>query len=247
MNPFKSLVIALAAFQTEIRARFNPIVAALPPLESIEASEPVMAVLRSARWAQQDAERMSDTFEDQIKTVEDIIAKYDAKVKSDALAEALTSGEMVRKEDHAILLAQAESKGKSDAQNELAESQRNKDLATSRRIELAKKVGEVAAAAVTDEQFFSEDHITLCSTIEARIAKLTESKVIDAGPTAGGFKILASIPYTVDGQADFAARLPAFAEMAMSLPVTKPAAVSKTAVIATGTPVGGGKLLSKGF
>ena len=76
MNPFKLLATSLATFLVDFRAKMNPVLASLPPLESIEASDPVLSVIRTAKWAMKDAEDMAASFDGKVSQVEDMLSKF---------------------------------------------------------------------------------------------------------------------------------------------------------------------------
>lgn len=242
MNPFKAFVIALATFRQELSAKLNPSLASLPPIEQIEAIEPVKDILRAMRWAQEDAKRMEENFSGTLAKVEEVYAKFVKEAGDTAVAAALEAKEIIRKEDHENLLTMARQEERDLVTQEFAQKAQQAELASTRRKDLAVKVGEVAAAAVTDDMILAEGWEGLEIKIAARLEKLKESNITeDTAPLA--FESLVKIPVHAEGQKEFDSRLPVYAELAKNAkPTPKPA--PKTPVLATG---GGGEKPRRSF
>lgn len=194
MNPFKALVTALATFAQDFRAKMNPALEALPKLESIEAAEPVLSVLRMVKWAQKDAEDLASQFDGKIANVEDMINAYNAKIAEEAVTAAVTAGTLIKKEDHenAITAAKdaAATEAKTQAEQEFnAKVQKIETLAT-RRKEAVTKLGEIAAAKLTDEQLSADNYVEAITAKEALIAKLKEENIVPEGDRKAMFESL---------------------------------------------------------
>lgn len=241
MNPFKAFVIALAAFRQELSAKLNPSLASLPPIEQVEAIEPVKDILRAMRWAQEDAKRMEENFSGTLAKVEEVYAKFVKDTGDTAVAAALEAKEVIRKEDHDNLLTMARQEEREAVTQEFAQKAQQAELASTRRKDLVAKVGEVAAAGVTDDMILAEGWEGLEIKIAARLEKLKESNITEeTAPVA--FGSLVKIPVHAEGEKEFDSRLPAYAELAKNAkPAPKSSPGSRTHVLATGGGGGGEK------
>lgn len=185
MNPFKTLVTALATFAADFRAKMNPALEALPKLESIEAADPVLNVLRMVKWAQKDAEEMAASFDGKLENVEKMLADYTAKVSESAVAEAITAKKVVPFEDHENAITSAKETAAKEAKD-TAETEFNAKLQkietlAARRKDAVTRIGELAAASLTDDVLAGDKHEEAITAIEGRIAKLKENHITAEG------------------------------------------------------------------
>ncbi len=233
MNPFKALALAIAAHLTEFRTRMNAKLKDMPPLEQLEAGELARNIVRTSLWAKEDADRLAENFDLSEAKLNSMFEEASKEIASQAMTAALASGEVIKKEDHVNLLAQAKTDAKTEAQTEFAAAQKKIELIAERRGKVAEKIGEIAAAGATDEQLADDKWEDIIALGEARIARLAEIKITaDSRPQA--FKSLASIPLTAEGLKEFDSRLPAYAELAASGPPVTPVKPVTAPVIATG-------------
>jgi hypothetical protein len=222
MNPFKALALAIMTHVTEFRARMNRNMVNMPPLEQIEAGEVAKNLIRQALWAKEDADRLAEAHELTEAKLNSMFEEASKEIAEQAMTAALASGEIIKKEDHVNLIAQAKTDAKTEAQTEFASEQKRIALIAERRTKVAEKVGEIAAAAATDEQLAADTWESVVATVEARVARLAEIKITaEAKPHA--FKSLATIPLTDEGAKEFDLRLPVYAELAAAAPTPNPA------------------------
>lgn len=222
MNPFKALALAIMTHVTEFRARMNQQMKNLPPLEQIEAGDIAKGIIRQTLWAKEDADRLAEAHELTEAKLNSMFEEASKEIASQAMTAALASGEVIKKEDHVNLLAQAKTDAKTEAQSEFAETQKKVALIAERRGKVAEKIGEIAAAGATDEQLADEKWEDIIAVGEERIARLTAIK-ITAESKPAAFKSLASIPLTEEGAKEFDSRYPAYAELAAAAPNPPPA------------------------
>lgn len=181
MNPFKTLATALATFLVDFRAKMNPVLASLPPLESIEASDPVLSVIRTAKWAMRDAEEMSASFDGKVSQVEEMLSKFAKESGESAIAAAVEEKKIVLIADHDSALTaareQAEKAGRDAAEVDFNARLQQIELLATRRTAAVTRLGALAAAGLTDEVLLADDFEATFTAIEGRIAILTEKNI----------------------------------------------------------------------
>lgn len=200
MNPLVQVIALLAALRTDIRERFNAALANAGPIEQVEAGNAAMGIIREVDWAADRIRRVGDelgsTMESAAKILEGFekrggeseeefaarfVAALESKTREDALAAAIAEKKVVPIEDHtnALDAAREDEKTKvTDALNaEFDEKTEKAATLASRRAEVVEKVGEIAAAAITDEQLAEDGYTGRITSLEARIEKLAENNI----------------------------------------------------------------------
>lgn len=188
MNPFKTLVSALATFAVDFRAKVNPLLDSMPKLESIEAAEPIRDVLRMVKWAKKDAEDLAAQFENQVGNIEEMLTAYTEKVKEEAISAAVEAKTHFTAEAHdaALTAAKTESdrlvkEAKDEAETNFNAKLDEIKLLAERRAEAVTRVGEIAAATLTDEVLAGDKHEAAIAAVEGRVTTLRENHITEDG------------------------------------------------------------------
>jgi hypothetical protein len=228
MNPFKKLALELGQFAVDIRAKMNPQLKKLEPLEQQEVSEPIRDLLRAVKWGIEDAERMAETFEGKIEKLNQMSAAFEAEIGESAIAAGVAAKTIVKHSDHELALTAArdtaKAEGKTEAETEFNASLVKTNLIATRRAAAVTRVGALAAATLTDEQLSGEEHEAILTAIEGRIATLTEKNITAEGRP----KIYAGLIAAVQNEEQFNTSLEVVLEAAggelaaVVAPVTTP-------------------------
>lgn len=214
MNPFKTLATALATFLVDFRAKMNPVLASLPPLESIEASDPVLCVIRTAKWAMKDAEDMAASFDGKVSQVEDMLSKFAKDSGEAAITAAIEEKKIVLIADHDSALTAAretaKAEGRTEAEVEFTAKLQAVQLLATRRTDAVTRLGSLAAAKITDEALLADDFETTLTAVEGRLATLKEKNITaELQP-----KVYESLVAHVQNEASFTSTLEVMLEAA---------------------------------
>ncbi len=226
MNPILSIINSLNDLKNSIRAKFNAALEGLGPIEQIEASQPLIGVLREVDWAKDRITRISAELDENIANAETMLATFTQEKIAAAITEKVTAGELVRKEDHETLITAAENKGKEEVRQEFQAAADRAQKITDLRNKIVTDHGVHVAASLSDDDLTAEDSADRVARVTARTQKLTEAGIVAEGATEKFFASMLSCAPTEAGDAEFESRLEAFT--ATGFKASAPTVVPKT-------------------
>lgn len=198
----KELIETFLANLGQLRVRAQKAIGGLGDLEKIEASQPVVNALRELDWLGERVGGLAADCEEAVKQLDAALAA----ISAEAVATALTSGAVVKKEDHDAQLAAARQAGVEEAQAAF-EAERQKDQqAEELRAALAQEIGAAAAGAISRDELVGEDGGQRIETLKARAARLAEVG-ISAEAHGPAYADLLACPLDETGTAVFEARV----------------------------------------
>ena len=204
MNPLLSIMTLLATLRTDLYTKFNAAMKKAEPLEQFEAGSAARGILNEIDWAQERLKRTGEELQASLdnagkflssfaaKPGEDpemaatrFLAEFTAKVEQDAITAAITAKTVVPFTDHENAITAARETATNEAK-EAAEADFNSKLKTiellaERRKDAVTRVGELAAASITDEVLAGDKHEEVLTAIEGRITKLKEKNITADG------------------------------------------------------------------
>ncbi len=164
----KEIIAAFKKSMSDLRTKSDAALKKAGPLDQLELGQPVLFALNSMGW-------MLSSLEEMEKVVEDIEGKLPKEIDSAALAlidSKITAGEFIRKTDHDLAIAAAETKGKTGAEETFKLKEDAVALASTRRGEIATAHGEEVAELIPAETLGSENFATVSAELGRRVTEL---------------------------------------------------------------------------
>lgn len=242
MNPILSIINSLNELKNSIRAKFNTALEGLGPIEQIEASQPLIGVLREVDWAKDRITRISAELDENIANAETMLATFTQEKITAAITEKVTAGELVRKEDHETLITAAENKGKEEVRQEFQAAADRAQKITEQRNKIVTDHGVHVAACLSDDDLTADDSADRVARVTARTKKLTDAGIAAEGPTEKFFASMLSCAPTEAGDAEFESRLEAFTATGFKAAAATPAPKTPPSIL-PGAPTNSAKQL----
>jgi hypothetical protein len=255
MNPIAAIIAAFVALKADIKTRFNASLANLGPIEQVEGSNSVLAVIREVEWAQQRMEQIGTDLDATIRAAESKLSSFRAQegeavelaasrmleamldeASQSAISKAIAAATHLPVEDHTTAIEQAVNSARETLRTELETAflarLENVKLLATRREEAVAALGATAAALLTDDQLADENHAATVGLLAARIGRMKELGITeDARPV--GFRSLLACGLDESGTGEFEARVTMIQE---SVQASVSLTASTQATPATTTP-----------
>ncbi len=200
MNPLIAVISVLAALRADLVTKFNSAMKKAEPLEQFEAGSVGRGLLNEIDWA---IERMTRSGEEIASTLNNagkflsgfesksgetpemtatrFLEEFTKKAAADTIAAEISEKKIVLFTDHenALTAAKEESAtaAKTAAEADFDAKLTAIKLVTDRRTAAVTRIGELAAARLTDEQLAADDFETAITALESRNTKLKEANI----------------------------------------------------------------------
>lgn len=198
MNPFADLLEKLKASYNEVRARLDKALSGMGPIDQIEASGPVRMLLSEYQWGMERVEEMGDNITATLKKVDEMTEE----IGQAAIDTKLESGDLFTKDSAEAAVTAAKKEVREAVEAEFQAKLDNRDKAATKRAEVAKDHGQVAANTLTDDDLIAEDADKRITTLASRVSKLAEIGVTETDAAPAYANALAC-SYDEDGDAAF--------------------------------------------
>lgn len=200
MNPLLSIITLLATLRTDLYNKFNAAMKQAEPLEQFEAGTAARGILHEMDWAKKQLERAGEEIGATLQNADKILSTFKvnkgeepamaasrfldeliASTKQEALTEAITAKKIVSFEDHQNAITSAKESAAEEART-TAETEFNAklekiNLLATRRKDAVTRIGELAAASISDDVLSGDKHEDAITAIEGRIAKMKENDI----------------------------------------------------------------------
>jgi hypothetical protein len=200
MNPLLSVIALLATLRSDLYNKFNAAMEKAKPLEQFEAGSAARGILNEIDWAKERLMRTGEELEASLNNAGKFLSAFEPKsgeapelaaarfldtftkkVSEDAVSAAITAGTVIPSADHENALTAARETAATEAKT-TAETEFNAKLAkiellATRRQEAVTRVGELAAATISDDILAGEEYEAAIAAKEARNATLAEKNI----------------------------------------------------------------------
>lgn len=204
MNPLLSIITLLAGLRNDLYNKFNAAIKQAEPLEQFEASSAARGILLEMDWAKKQLERAGEEIAATMQNADKILSnfkvnkgedpamaatrfleEFTASIQKEAVSAAITAKTVVPFEDHenAITAAKetAAQEAKDAAETEFNAKLQKIELLATRRKDAVARIGELAAASISDDVLAGDKHEEAIVAKEGFIAKMKEKNITAEG------------------------------------------------------------------
>ena len=200
MNPLIAVITLLANLRADLYNKFNAALEKAKPLEQFEAGSAACGILNEIDWAKERLQRSGEELQSTLENAGKFLSGFESKlnetpemaaarfldeltasIEKSALAAAIGEKKVVSIDDHNNALTAAKETAATEAK-EKADGEFNAKLTAikliaDRRTEAVTRVGEIAAAQLTDEILAGETFEASLVAIEGRISAMKEKDI----------------------------------------------------------------------
>lgn len=151
-----------------------------------------LAADKTTGWGMTELAGVPAEVEALVTTAESEINKLVDTAKTDALAEAIKAGTVIRKEDHDTAVTAAKNTARTEVEKEFTAKAEQTKFAQDKRTELAALITAEAAALIPDDRLTKENAEATIKAIKDRVTALNE-KGITKESLPSAFKTVASV------------------------------------------------------
>lgn len=229
----KEIIAALKKTMADLKARANAALQKLGPVDQVQASSEVIYALNSMGWSVDEIERM-------LEKATELEAKYPSEIEAAAasgLAQAIASGEVVKKADNEAAVIAAKAEGEKIVRAEFAAAEQRATLIASRRKEVEKAHGADAAASLSEDALTADGFDALKVEFARRATELATLGIKPAEKREVFESIACGAAFDEAGNRDFDARVSAIRSAVGLRPSKVPVAASTQPPAASATSV----------
>jgi len=204
MNPLLTIITLLSALRADLYTKFNAAMEKAKPLEQFEAGSAARGILAEIDWAKDRLERSGQELQATLENAGKFLSGFEskagetpdmtaarfleacaAKAAEDALAASIAEKKVISITDHENAITAAKEEAAETAKT-TAEADFNSKLTAiklvaDRRADAVTRIGEIAAARITDEQLAADDFDAAITALEGRVNKLKEANITAEG------------------------------------------------------------------